>query len=532
MISPVMPLVRLSSGKETMDALFYYVLNMGMTAALIGLPICLLRRIRQVPRFLIHLSWSFVGIRLLLPFTFSSSISLLSAGGRLVKRLVPLPMETGPAGGLSFSNLVGTASSYYPLRQGSEALQALFHVMAVIWAIVAGIIIVAVVVAHAASSHALAKSVHIRENRWYSPLIASPVVSGLFRQRIILPDGFPADAGELAHVDRHEQVHMKRHDNLARLLSILLLAVHWCNPIVWLYLRWFFEDMELSCDAGAVRDLAPEERKRYAKALVNLGAGHRAFPNAAFAGTAGLKVKRRITAVMDGMRHPLPIILLFALFFVILGVSLLSNPVMPFHPISGGLPVVEVQNALSSYYRPPFQPAEGVTEAQAKTLCLSWLQQHGYGELMEDSLQVSDCTREEGWNNEKLQVFAVSGFGWDSGIVIIQDGKVLSVLSGMPLQFSWLADLDADGLYEFYGNAMFGSGIVNMEVIGFNLSNVKQYRLSNRMKEDYRLYVRDGMLVVDVMPYSPAGPGSSDERVTRRLVLDRGNLALEPVDPQ
>jgi hypothetical protein len=343
MISPIMQPAGLSNGRETMDALFYYVLNMNMAAALIGLPSCVLRRIRQGPRFLVHLSWSFVGIRLLLPFAFSSRISLLSAGGRLVKRLVPLPGETGPA---------------------------------------------------------------------------------------------------------------------------------------------------------------------------------------------GLKLKRRITAVMNGMRHPLPIILLLALFFVILGVSLLSNPMMPFHPVSGSLPVVEVQNALSSYYRPPFQPAEGVTEAQAKTLCLSWLQQHGYGELMEDSLQISDCTREEGWNNEKLQMFAVSGFGWDSGVVIFQNGKVLSVLSGMPLEFSWLADLDADGLYEFYGNAMFGSGVVNMEVIGFNPSNGNLYRLSNRMKEDYRLYVRDGMLVVDVMPYSPAGPGSSDERVTRRLVLDRGKLALTQVDPQ
>lgn len=39
-----------------MDTLFYYLLNMGITAVLIGLPVCLLRLFHQVPRFLVHLA--------------------------------------------------------------------------------------------------------------------------------------------------------------------------------------------------------------------------------------------------------------------------------------------------------------------------------------------------------------------------------------------------------------------------------------------------------------------------------------------
>ena len=517
---------------EIMDAIFYYLLNMGITAVLIGLPVCLLRLFRQVPRFLVHLAWAFVGIRLMIPFTFSSNLSLLSLGGHLVKRLVPLPGNAGSPSGLSFSNVVGTAQSYSPLLQGNATAAMLVHVAAIVWLTGACLGLAVIVFAQVASARALSLSSVRRDGRWFNPNISTPSVFGLFHQRILLPDGLAADAWELAYVDRHEQVHMRRHDNLVRFLTLLVVAVHWYNPFAWLYLRWFFEDMELSCDAGAVRTLPPDERVRYAKALVNLGAGRQEFPRAAFAGTGGGKVKHRVTAVLERVSHPLPIGLLLVLFFAILGVSLLSNPRMPPKPSTSGLPVVEVMNALSSQFTPAYVPAAGVTEAQAKTLCLDWLKLAGYTELREDMLQIFNTTREEGWNNEKMQIFSVSGYGWDYGTAIIRDGKVLNILSGMAMLSLWLADLDADGLYECYGNAAFGSGIVNMEVLGYNPAARKAYKLSNRMVEDYNLSVRDGVLVVDVLPYGSAGSGSSKDRVTMRLALNGGKMVLLPMEAQ
>lgn len=102
----------------------------------------------------------------------------------------------------------------------------------------------------------------------------------------------------------------------------------------------------------------------------------------------------------------------------------------------------------------------------------------------------------------------------------------------------WLSDLDSDGLYEFYGNAAFGSGIVNMEILGYNPAAKKAYKLSNgmvdsnHMVEDFSLYVRDGVLVVDVLPYGSAGSGSSEDWVTKRLAVIGGKMALVPMEAQ
>lgn len=134
----------------------------------------------------------------MIPFTFSSNFSLMSLGGHLVKRQVPLPGNIGSASGLSFSNVVGTAQSYYPLLQGNDTAAMLVHLSAIIWLTGAGLALAVIVFAQVASARALSQSSVRRDGRWFNPNISTPSVFGLFRQRILLPDGLAADARELA----------------------------------------------------------------------------------------------------------------------------------------------------------------------------------------------------------------------------------------------------------------------------------------------------------------------------------------------
>ena len=53
------------------------------------------------------------------------------------------------------------------------------------------------------------------------------------------------------------------------------LLLHWWNPILWLAFRYMGRDMELACDQRTLDQLEPEQRKEYAKTLVELGAGRR-----------------------------------------------------------------------------------------------------------------------------------------------------------------------------------------------------------------------------------------------------------------
>lgn len=80
---------------------------------------------------------------------------------------------------------------------------------------------------------------------------------------------------QLSLVLRHELNHIYlRHGYFSGLRGACLL-LHWWNPILWLAFRYMGRDMELACDQRTLDQLEPEQRKEYAKTLVELGAGRR-----------------------------------------------------------------------------------------------------------------------------------------------------------------------------------------------------------------------------------------------------------------
>lgn len=80
--------------------------------------------------------------------------------------------------------------------------------------------------------------------------ITGPAVSGLLRPRIVLPEGIDAvlTPDELDAVVLHELTHVKRRDNLIRVLLELALCVLWFHPLLWLAGRRIAVFRELSCD--------------------------------------------------------------------------------------------------------------------------------------------------------------------------------------------------------------------------------------------------------------------------------------------
>ncbi len=76
---------------------------------------------------------------------------------------------------------------------------------------------------------------------------------------------------QLSLVLRHELNHIYlRHGYFSGLRGACLL-LHWWNPILWLAFRYMGRDMELACDQRTLDQLEPEQRKEYAKTLVELG---------------------------------------------------------------------------------------------------------------------------------------------------------------------------------------------------------------------------------------------------------------------
>lgn len=98
--------------------------------------------------------------------------------------------------------------------------------------------------------------------------IGAPFTVGIFRPVICLPEGLLPFQREM--VLAHENMHIRRQDNLLKLLAYAVRCVHWFNPFVWLAFRYFEEDMEVSCDEAVLRKLGYERRKEYAKTLLAL----------------------------------------------------------------------------------------------------------------------------------------------------------------------------------------------------------------------------------------------------------------------
>lgn len=99
------------------------------------------------------------------------------------------------------------------------------------------------------------------------PGLSGPMMTGLFRPTVLLPDPPPED-GSLSFVLLHELTHFRRRDIWYKLLLLLAAAVHWFNPLVWGMLRAAEGDLERACDADVLRTLPPEARDTYAAAIL------------------------------------------------------------------------------------------------------------------------------------------------------------------------------------------------------------------------------------------------------------------------
>jgi len=104
------------------------------------------------------------------------------------------------------------------------------------------------------------------------PAGTGPAVLGVLRPCIALPQDFDTafDADERRLMLRHEDVHLRRRDNLWNLLASALLVVHWFNPIAWWAARRMRADQETSCDAAVLRREPGDVLAAYAGALLRV----------------------------------------------------------------------------------------------------------------------------------------------------------------------------------------------------------------------------------------------------------------------
>jgi len=99
-----------------------------------------------------------------------------------------------------------------------------------------------------------------------TPTINTPVVAGLFRPVIYLPDEH-INYSDLRFILMHEATHIKNGDMWCKLLSLTVMIVHWFNPVVYLMNRAIIIESELACDTAVLRRADEEQRLQYGETV-------------------------------------------------------------------------------------------------------------------------------------------------------------------------------------------------------------------------------------------------------------------------
>lgn len=274
--------------------IFYWVFSMSIAAAVTGVPVLLLRRVKRFPRRVLTFLWAIPYLRMAVPIGLNSSFSLMSLLSGLAARTVSVyvPVENVVFSAMNFSM---AAESYFPLIYKSNLLERIFRVASIVWLLGALGLLSLLGAAYAASVREIREAKRLRENIYLSEKVTVPAVYGILRPRILLPASW--QEGDTAMVILHERTHIRRGDNLWRLLAMGITTVHWFNPLCWLFLKLFLADLELACDERVLARLGADRRKEYARVL--LESRERAGLVCAF---GGAKIRDRIENILS-FRH-------------------------------------------------------------------------------------------------------------------------------------------------------------------------------------------------------------------------------------
>ncbi|NYT40342.1 peptidase M56 [Sphingomonas sp. R-74633] len=105
--------------------------------------------------------------------------------------------------------------------------------------------------------------------------VHGPLAFGVWRKYVAFPCDFTEryDEQERDLALAHELGHHVRGDLIANWVALIVLALHWFNPVAWRAFRAFRADQEMACDALVLAGRAQALRHAYGRAIVKSAHG-------------------------------------------------------------------------------------------------------------------------------------------------------------------------------------------------------------------------------------------------------------------
>ena len=301
---------------------------MSISASWLVLAVLLLRLLfRKAPKWISCLLWSIVALRLVMPFSFESVLSLIPSAEVIPQDIVNTQTPAIYSGIPAVNSTVNPLFTQY-LTPGDHTLETVLFYVSVVWLAGVAVMLLYSMISYWRLCRRVQASIRIQNNIYVCDHVESPFILGSLFPRIYIPSGINGEI--LQYVLAHENAHLKRLDHWWKPFGFLLLTVYWFNPLLWLAYILLCRDIECACDEKVIAQMDSTGKKAYSEALVECSV-HRRLIMACPVAFGEVGVKTRIKSILGYKKPAFWIILAAAVVCTATAVCFLTNPLPCIH---------------------------------------------------------------------------------------------------------------------------------------------------------------------------------------------------------
>ena len=311
-----------------MAAVFLKLLNLSISASWLVLAVLVLRLVsKRSPKWINVLLWGIVALRLVLPFSIESALSLIPSAETVSPAVVQFdPAPTITSGVSVIDNAVNPSLSEHFSAVPTASVNPLYvwtEIAGWVWLIGLGAMLLYALVSYLRLRRRVSVSLPIQDHIYLCDAISSPFILGVVKPHIYLPSGL--DEVQRQNVLAHEQAHLARRDHWWKPLGFALLAVYWFNPVLWLAYTLLCRDIELACDEKVIRDMDVAAKKAYSIALLSCST-HRNQISACPLAFGEVGVKERVRNALHYKKPAFWVVAASVAVCVVVAVCFLTDP--------------------------------------------------------------------------------------------------------------------------------------------------------------------------------------------------------------
>ncbi len=296
-----------------MREIFLCLLNLSVTSSFLIVAVLLLRiMLKNSPKWVRYILWGMVALRLLIPFSFESKLSVLPNAQKI------------DSTSLSSTSYVSTTPAVADTTASTTQSVDVMTILSYIWIFGVAVMLCYMLISFFKVHRMVKESVKLRDNIYICDHVESPFVLGMLSPKIYLNSALSKK--ECRYIIAHEQTHIRHRDNIWKPLGFFALCLYWFNPLVWVSYFLFVKDVELFCDESVVKSLSKTGKKKYSSVLLACSASRGTVPACPLA-FAENGIKTRVKNILSYKKPALYVVVISVILCVITMIFFMTSPV-------------------------------------------------------------------------------------------------------------------------------------------------------------------------------------------------------------